>query len=423
MRLAIAALLFLAAVLGLAFQVEPIPSWFFQLAWWPYILAADEINFRLSGASLLRTRKREFALLALGSVAWWTFFELINLRLGNWYYVMSPPEPHLRSLGGLTGFATVLPGIVETLEIFENKGWLRSVRAAPLVFSRAKELFVLALGVASFGLPLRWPALFYPLTWGAIVFLIEPWNRRHARRSFLRDLEQGEAGPFCRTLLAGTVCGLLWESWNYWARTKWVYTVPPFEELKIFEMPFLGFLGFAPFAVESLVVMRFCSALAERVLGRGRFGARLALVVGALLLALPVFDLADEVTVESFYLPLAEIDLIDPRVRAALLAAGAHTPEQGLRVLERAKGDGALARRAGVAPGDLDEAADRLGLVLHHHMGADRAAELVDLGIHRVADLDRWAPDTLTQALRARGAVTQRDRFLERRVRVWFRGR
>jgi hypothetical protein len=421
MRLALAALAFLAAVLGLAFQVEPVPSWFFQLAWWPYILAADELNYRLSGSSLLRTRKREFWLLALGSVAWWTFFELINLRLGNWYYVMSPPEPHMRSLGGLTGFATVLPGIIETLEIFENKGWLRSVRVAPLSFSRMKELFVLALGVASFGLPLRWPALFYPLTWGAVVFLIEPWNRRHARRSFLRDLEQGEAGPFCRTLLAGTVCGLLWESWNYWARTKWVYTVPPFEELRIFEMPFLGFLGFAPFAVESLVVMRFCSAWGERLLGRGRFGARLALVVATLLLALPVFDLADEVTVDSFYTPLAEVAIVDPRVRQALVASGAHTPEQGLRLLR--SGDTSLARRAGVTPRDLDEAARRLGLVLHHQMGADRAAQLGELGIHGVSDFDGWTPDTLTEALRARGAITLRDRFLDRRVRVWFRGR
>src|SRR5688572_20894 len=190
MRLVLAALAFAGAALGLAFQVEPIPTWFYQLAWWPYILAADELNHRLSGRSLLRTRKREFVLLALGSVFWWTFFELLNLRLGNWYYVMSPANPHLREIGGFTGFATVLPGIVETLELFENKGWLRSVRVAPLVFSRSKELFVLALGVASFGLPLRWPELFYPLTWGAVVFLLEPWNRRHAQRSFLRDLEQ-----------------------------------------------------------------------------------------------------------------------------------------------------------------------------------------------------------------------------------------
>ena len=66
---------------------------------------------------------------------------------------------------------------------------------------------MIALGLACLVLPLLWPDVFFPLTWGSLVFLLEPWNRRHARRSFLRDLEAGEAGPFLRTLLAGLICG------------------------------------------------------------------------------------------------------------------------------------------------------------------------------------------------------------------------
>jgi hypothetical protein len=46
------------------------------------------------------------------------------------------------------------------------------------------------------------------------------------------------------------VCGVLWEFWNYWAIAKWTYTVPFFGNIKLFEMPVLGFLGFPPFAVE-----------------------------------------------------------------------------------------------------------------------------------------------------------------------------
>jgi hypothetical protein len=45
----------------------------------------------------------------------------------------------------------------------------------------------------------------------------------------------------------------LWEFWNYWAHTKWVYTVPILPQIKIFEMPFLGFFGFGPFALECYV--------------------------------------------------------------------------------------------------------------------------------------------------------------------------
>jgi len=198
------------ATLGLVLRIEPIPSWYYHCAWWPYIIAVDALNRRLTGRSMLRDRPGHFLWLAAVSVAWWTLFEAINLRLGNWYYVMNHPTRVARWVGGALAFATVLPGIVLTLELVENLGWLRRVRVRPLRWGALKERGCLALGVACFALPLAWPELFYPLTWGSFVFLLAPWNRRHARRSFLRDLEQGEAGPFCRTLLAGLLCGLLW---------------------------------------------------------------------------------------------------------------------------------------------------------------------------------------------------------------------
>ena len=59
------------------------------------------------------------------------------------------------------------------------------------------------------------------------------------------------------------MCGVLWEFWNYWAETKWLYTVPLPEWLRIqlFEMPVIGFLGFPPFAVEYFVLTELVSAL------------------------------------------------------------------------------------------------------------------------------------------------------------------
>jgi len=55
----------------------------------------------------------------------------------------------------------------------------------------------------------------------------------------------------------------LWEFWNYWALTKWTYTVPFFGNVKIFEMPVLGFLGFPPFAVECWVMYIFLRSLLQ----------------------------------------------------------------------------------------------------------------------------------------------------------------
>lgn len=420
MILALAILVFAAATAGLVFLVEPIPSWYYHLAWWSYVVAADDLNRRLGGRSLLRDRPRRFLWLAAVSVLWWTLFEAINLRLGNWYYVMDTPSRVLRWTAGIAAFATVLPGIVETLALVENLGRLRRVRVGPLRWTPTKERACLALGATSFALPLLWPDLFFPLTWGSFVFLIEPWNRRHARRSFLRDLEAGEAGPFCRTLLAGLVCGVLWETWNFWARSKWIYTVPVFEEAKLFEMPLLGFLGFPPFAVECLVLLRFLSAWSRRHAWTASPPARVAAVLLGGAATVGVFALVDPVTVDSFYVPVEKLRVLPAPARGRLAGLGLRSPERLRRALERPDARERVAAATGLGTDELERARDSVVLVLHEGLGEDRALQLERVGIRRVADLASWAPASLAAALRAQGPQP-RDRFLEGRAGVWIR--
>jgi hypothetical protein len=403
MVLALGLLAFIAATLGLALLVEPIPSWYYQLAWWSYIVGLDDVNRRLSGRSLLRDRPGRFAWLCAVSVAWWTLFEALNLRLGNWYYVMSHADRPTRWASGVIAFATVLPGILVTLALLEHRGWPRALRVRPLRWGPAHDRACVAAGVLFFILPLLLADVFFPLTWGSFVLLLEPWNRRHARRSFLRDLQEGEAGPLARTLLAGLACGGLWEAWNYWARSKWIYTVPFFDEWKLFEMPVLGFLGFPPFAVECLVMVRALQAAGERL--RARWGrawrpAAAAAALAATAGTAAVFEAADRVTVDSFYTPLARLDLLPAEERRALLAAGLRSPEQALTV-------------------PLPEPArETLALVVHRGLGQERARALGALGIDEVADLAAWSPEALAGALRT---ADPRDRFLARRARVWVR--
>src|SRR5262245_44018810 len=92
MVLACALLVLVAATVGLGLDFEPALSWYFQIAWWSYVVAVDDVNRRLAGRSLLRDRPLRFLWLSLASVLWWTLFEAVNLRLGNWYYVMDHPE-------------------------------------------------------------------------------------------------------------------------------------------------------------------------------------------------------------------------------------------------------------------------------------------------------------------------------------------
>ena len=420
MVLALALLAFAAATAGLVLLLEPIPTWYYHLAWWSYIVAADDLNRRLSGRSLLLDRPRRFLWLTGASVLWWTLFEAINLRLGNWYYVMDPWSRATRWSGGVLAFATVLPGIVETLELVENLGVLRSVGVARVPWTRLKESACLALGGASFALPLLWPDVFFPLTWGSFAFLLEPWNRRHARRSFLRDLEAGEAGPFCRTLAAGLVCGVLWETWNFWARSKWIYTVPVFEEMKLFEMPLLGFLGFPPFAVECVVLLRFLRAWSEARAWTARPVVRLAVLVAGSAATVGVFRLVDPVTVDSFYVPVAKLQVLPEPMRSRLAGLGLGSPERIRRALDDPEARARVAAAVGLGPDELERARESVRLVLHQGLGEDRALQLERLGIRRVDDLARWRPADLAAALRAQGAQP-RDRFLERRAEVWIR--
>jgi len=73
----------------------------------------------------------------------------------------------------------------------------------------------------------------------------------------LREWKEGNLGRCYRLLASGLIAGLLWEFWNFWAVARWSYTVPFVGELKVFEMPILGFLGFPTFALEAFALYQF----------------------------------------------------------------------------------------------------------------------------------------------------------------------
>src|SRR5882672_2004435 len=52
-RLATAAVVLIAAVLLLAYEIPPVPTWFYVLAWYPTLVILDEAVVLLGGESLL----------------------------------------------------------------------------------------------------------------------------------------------------------------------------------------------------------------------------------------------------------------------------------------------------------------------------------------------------------------------------------
>ena len=112
----------------------------------------------------------------------------------------------------------------------------------------------IVLGLLMLVLPLAYPDYFFPLVWGAPAFLLDPLCAKFKARSLLKDGQKGEWTALVRLLAAGLLCGAYWELCNFWSLEKWIYTVPFFSQGKLFEMPYLGFLGFPPFGVTCFVM-------------------------------------------------------------------------------------------------------------------------------------------------------------------------
>jgi hypothetical protein len=233
----------------------------YLLVWWPYILTADGLVYRRKGSSLLTHHPKKFFQLLPLSVAFWLVFELLNVVLNNWHYVMVPENTVFRWIAYTICFATVLPAIFETKEMLDAYGLFKNSRVRAIVSSTRWHKPFIIIGLAFIILPLLWPQYYFPLIWGAFIFLLEPLNHRMGARSLMCQWEQGSLRTFYLFLVAGAICGLLWEFWNFWSITKWVYTIPHVGWLKVFEMPILGFWGFPPFAVECYVMMNTVSLI------------------------------------------------------------------------------------------------------------------------------------------------------------------
>jgi hypothetical protein len=258
----------LAALVGaewLMFRgVEPAATFFTPIAWTAYILAADAAVLALTGRSRLQDGPRRFAQVALLSVPLWLIFEAYNLRLENWTYVGLPANLLARWFGYAWSFATITPGIFVTADLVESFGWFAQP-ARPVKFSvatlRGLMLFGTALLLAPIVTPQRIAAYLFALVWLGFFFLLDPINYRLGLPSLLGELEKGRRGRLYALLVAGWVCGWLWEFWNYWAAAKWHYIFPMFQDWKIFEMPAPGYLGFLPFALECFAMYVFVARL------------------------------------------------------------------------------------------------------------------------------------------------------------------
>jgi hypothetical protein len=243
---------------------EAVGRWFTPIVWTGYVLFVDALTHRATGRSLLVDARAELLLIAVTSIAGWWLFEFYNaprfwqsdVRLW-WHYEQLETNPFLLRVGYDWAFATISPALFLTAQLFTTT-LIKEERRRAIVFPGSMLWVMIVLGGAAAALPLifvsRW---FVPLVWLSYIFLLDPINFMRGQPSIVGDLAGGRYRRLSSLLASGALCGVLWEFWNYWAVSKWTYTVPYLGDIKIFEMPVLGFLGFPPFAVECWVMYIF----------------------------------------------------------------------------------------------------------------------------------------------------------------------
>jgi hypothetical protein len=267
-------------------------TWNTPICWSGFILFADSIVYRSRGNSWIRSSPREFVLLALASIPLWLVFEFYNLFLRNWRYVGLPENPVLRYFGYAWSFATIWPAIFEAAELI---GVWRSGQpfhtgptplAQPFADARSKvptpssehgrrrfhptfPAISMVIGAAMLVWPLVWPSQYLAApVWLGFILLLDPINRRLGAESLIEDFGNGRWDRFKNLSLSGLLCGILWEFWNYWSVAKWQYTVPIMENVKVFEMPLPGYLGFPAFALECFTMYVLVRRLVAGPVGR-----------------------------------------------------------------------------------------------------------------------------------------------------------
>ena len=417
MAIALSTLAILTAWILLFLQVEPVPTWFYVLAWYPTLVLLDAVATRLDGRPSALWRPSMISLFAWSPVIW-LLFEAANFRLINWYYIFLPHSNLERWAGILLSFATVVPALLLAERVLDAAGVFTNWRRYRVRVRTWDVRGAVALGISMGALSLSLPKTFFPLIWGAAFLVADPIvYQLTPRYSLIGDLERGDWGRLCRLLLGGLGIGLVWEMYNFWARGKWVYTVPWLEQIKLFEMPPFGFVGFPVFALEAWSMYYALCAIGvavplggKAVLSRGRTAFAACVCLG---LSIAILIGMEHTTISS---TVPTMDRL-PGVRESTIEGirAAHITS----VFELASTTPTdLAAATQLKSQDVGTAIDVARLVTLQGMGTEHGRVVLALGVNSVCELARQDPDILHAEARVR---TVGVRPTPAEVRVWIR--
>src|SRR5256886_13221416 len=138
--------------------VEPVPTVFYLLAWYPTLLLLDALVAAKGGPSLW-DQPRDTAAMLWWSVVIWCGFEALSFRLRDWYYVFVPASPWQRWLGISVSFATVVPAILLPERLLDRLGVARRLVTRPVRLAPRDLRLAVVLGAALLAGALVLPAV------------------------------------------------------------------------------------------------------------------------------------------------------------------------------------------------------------------------------------------------------------------------
>jgi hypothetical protein len=296
-----AVILYFFGLYTLIQKTEPFYYYFYITSWWSYIIFVDAVLSLKYKRFFVLNRYLPFLIII--SSGYWCFFELINIRLQNWFYINLPQEAVYRYLGYLLGFGTVLPAIYITQKAIQSV--LGKLRVKSIHISHYPT-YALITGVVSLALTVTAPEYCFALAWVFPLLLCDGINYLYGYNSFMGDLQEGRMEHLVSTILSGLICGFLWEFWNYWSLTKWVYAVPFFEKGKIFEMPLAGYVGFLIFGLGTMAFKSFLQGSGTKVHGKS-FVFIVSIICSSI-----AFPLIDSYVVFSYTPKTKELAFLQP---------------------------------------------------------------------------------------------------------------
>ncbi|MGN6370183.1 MAG: hypothetical protein ACTHN5_18150 [Phycisphaerae bacterium] len=234
-------------------------------AWCAYLVFLLGVLAWMDGRSYVGRFRNRLLMCWLWSVPAWCYFDWMNfyymrdVRTGlrAWEYINLPEVFTDRLVGYLVAFGAIAPGMFLTAEVLQRLGlWrMETQNAKHKTQNRVLPVGVFLLGLVLAPIPIvvGGPASNLAI-WVGTWAVLDPINYFCGRPSIVGDWLGMRFGRFLSLFLGGLVCGFLWEFWNYWSFTKWIYHLPflgRLEGVRYFEMPVMGLIGFPAFALET----------------------------------------------------------------------------------------------------------------------------------------------------------------------------